>query len=33
MVKLPLEVFEALLVFREFVQQNNEELDKRFGSA
>jgi hypothetical protein len=33
MVKLPLEVFDALLVFREFVQQNNEELDKRFGSA
>ena len=29
MVKLEPEVFEALLVFREFVQQNNRELEKR----
>ena len=29
MVKLPQEVFDALLVFREFVQQNNRELEKR----
>jgi hypothetical protein len=29
MVKLDAEVFEALLVFREFVQQNNRELEKR----
>ena len=29
MVKLPQEVFEALLTFREFVQKNNTELEKR----
>jgi len=29
MVKLPQEVFDALLTFRDFVQQNNEELEKR----
>jgi hypothetical protein len=29
MVKLPQEVFEALLTFREFVEQNNKELEKR----
>jgi hypothetical protein len=29
MVKLEPEVFEALLVFREFVLQNNRELEKR----
>jgi len=29
MVKLPQEVFEALLGFRDFVQQNNAELEKR----
>ena len=33
MVKLPQEVFEALLVFREFVQRNNQELEKRTVSA
>jgi len=27
--KLSAEVFEALLAFREFVQQNNRELEKR----
>ena len=32
MVKLPVEVFEALLAFRDFVQQNSEELDKRFST-
>lgn len=26
--KLPQEVFDALLTFREFVQQNKQELDK-----
>ena len=30
--KLSPEVFEALLAFREFVQQNNRELEKRSGS-
>jgi len=29
MLKLPQEVFEELLTFREFVQKNNAELDKR----
>ena len=29
MVKLPQEVFEALLTFREFIAQNNRELQKR----
>ena len=29
MVKLPQEVFEALLTFRDFVQKNNTELEKR----
>lgn len=29
MVKLPQEVFEALLTFRDFVEQNNKELEKR----
>ena len=29
MTKLPQEVFEALLVFREFVERNNQELEKR----
>jgi len=29
MVKLPQEVFEALLVFRDFVERNNQELEKR----
>ena len=29
MVKLPQEVFEALLTFRDFVQKNNMELEKR----
>ena len=33
MVKLEPEVFEALLVFREFVQQNNRELEKRDTTA
>ena len=33
MVKLDPEVFEALLVFREFVQQNNRELEKRDTTA
>jgi len=33
MVKLEPEVFEALLVFREFVQQNNRELEKRGATA
>jgi len=33
MVKLEPEVFEALLVFREFVQQNNRELQKRDTTA
>ena len=30
MAKLPQEVFDALVVFRSFVQQNNQELDKRY---
>ena len=30
--KLPSDVFTALLAFREFVQQNNRELEKRSGS-
>jgi hypothetical protein len=30
MAKVSAEVFEALLAFREFVQQNSEELEKRF---
>ena len=29
LMKIPQEVFEALLVFRAFVQQNNTELSKR----
>ena len=29
MCKIPLEVFEELLVFRDFVKQNNTELEKR----
>ena len=29
MAKLPQEVFEALLTFRDFVAQNNKELEKR----
>lgn len=29
MLKLPQEVFEELLTFREFVQKNNAELEKR----
>jgi len=29
MVKLPTEVFEALLTFRDFVRKNNRELEKR----
>ncbi len=29
MAKLSAEVFEALLAFRDFVQQNSEELEKR----
>ena len=29
LVKLPQEVFDALLTFREFVKQNNVELTKR----
>ena len=29
MVKLPAEVFKALLQFREFVHQNTQELEKR----
>ena len=29
MVKLPQKVFDDLLVFRDFVQQNNQELEKR----
>jgi hypothetical protein len=29
MVKISQEVFDALLVFREFVQRNNQELEKR----
>jgi len=33
MAKLPQEVFDALLVFREFVQKNNQELNKRFSST
>lgn len=30
MAKLPQEVFDALVVFRNFVQQNNQELEKRY---
>ena len=29
MCKIPAEVFDELLVFRDFVKQNNTELDKR----
>ena len=29
MCKIPTEVFEELLVFRDFVKQNNTELEKR----
>ena len=29
MVKLPQEVFDALLTFRKFVEKNNQELEKR----
>ena len=29
MCKIPAEVFEELLVFRDFVKQNNTELEKR----
>jgi len=30
MAKIPQNVFDALLTFREFVLQNNQELDKRY---
>ena len=30
MAKIPQNVFDALLTFREFVQHNNQELDKRY---
>jgi len=33
MMKIPQEVFEALLTFRAFVQQNNKELNKRTTST
>ena len=33
MCKLPEEVFGELLEFKKFVQQNNQELEKRFHTA